>query len=225
MKFFSIVTTYLFAIVCFKTVKGQFSPHLSALNLKGLFNGIGNVFNDFGNTIKDAFTIVTPAKRVMSDAEKRALFLSAVRSQLGVLSSVEAATSDPQEKAKIETLKQNLKNTIAGLSLQSTSPISTEEEQQVTDAIAAAITAGGDGGGTPQVQVNMLSDADITIPMATIPATEDGIDDVNPYVAITSLLLIMMMLGSLYSCIRSVTKMRLHSTTAYGYTPIVDQVV
>jgi len=76
-------------------------------------------------------------------------------------------------------------NTIAGLSLQSTSPISTEEEQQVTVAVAA-----GDGGGTPIVQVNMLSDADnITIPMTTIPATEDGIDDVNPYVAIASLLL------------------------------------
>ena len=34
-----------------------------------------------------------------------------------------------------------------------------------------------------------------------VPATEDGIDDVNPYVAIASLLLIMMMLRSLYSCI------------------------
>jgi hypothetical protein len=40
-------------------------------------------------------------------------------------------------------------NTIAGLSLQSTSPISTEEEQQVTVAVAA-----GDGG-TPTVQVNI----------------------------------------------------------------------
>jgi hypothetical protein len=71
----------------------------------------------------------------------------------------------------------------------------------------------------------MLSDADITIPMTTIPATDDDIDDVNPYVAIASPLLIMIMLGLLYLCIRSVTKMRLHSTTAYGYTPIVDQVV
>jgi hypothetical protein len=77
IKLFSIVTTFFFVIVCFKTVKGQLGPHLS--NLKGLII-------DFGNTIKDAFTgrVVSP----ITDAEKRAVALSVVRYQLGMLSSV-----------------------------------------------------------------------------------------------------------------------------------------
>jgi hypothetical protein len=170
MKFVSIVATFLFASVCFKTVKGDFwdtiwggiksvvkiTPIYHAINAVDAIvqgNDVGsailNGINDYGNAVGNAITNIVPPVHVQ--------------------------------------FKQ-------------------EEEQEVTAAVAAAA-----GGGTP-------------VPMTTIPATEDSnIDDVNPYVAVASILLTMMMLVSLYSWIRSVTKMRLNSTT--GYTPIVDQVV
>jgi hypothetical protein len=277
MKFVSIVSTFLLESVCFQTVKGdtwgdivyafkivaQLNPlyHVvdaatSIVQGANVKDTIKNSFHAWGNaidTVTPGLNFKPPAapatidpktsdlisaarvglssyaflEALTSDPQEKARleiakqklekkiaelslpssdFISAARISLATLSVAEAATSDPQKKARIEIEKQKLEKKIADLSLQSSSPISTEEEQQVTAAVAAA-------GGTP-------------VPMTTIPATEDSIiDDVNPYVAVASILLTMMMLVSLNSWIRSVTKMRLNSTTAYGYTPIVDQVV